>query len=449
MAAPMRDSPLDGGHRAKVADPRTAAAAKAEPAASNFEYDDNEWDIGIGDLIIDLDADIEKTNEKIGGAGTGGTTANSTGMSSTASGAGGKTGKMAVEHSATVDKGLKMKIKRTKPGTKTSEAKHEIVKPGEQNGGEVGVGDASKGKHPPPSSVSGAGSASGANNSNNSANSGSAGANNVSSGSNNASNGGTNNSASSSSKRGSSGHRRDKAREKHGGNDKTVTKPTPSPAPTQAVNTTPDVNGVVRPPVSTAVTSVQATVQPQQQTQQQQQTVQQAPATPQAPPPQQQRVVFPVSSGPGPPAPIAPNAPGPPSVAATAPAAAAAATTKPEPPKVVATTTTTTTTTTMGPVEENRSTSPPPAKKIKTSTEPKKGHFSERTKQQKCELFDIPLVEVIVHISLPISSSFSCFQICIRNFSINHMRPVTHCVELPIPKHPEHATLYEDSSDSD
>ena len=71
MAAPMRDSPLDGGHRAKVADPRTtAAAAKAESAATNFEYDDNEWDIGIGDLIIDLDADIEKTNEKSGGVGS-------------------------------------------------------------------------------------------------------------------------------------------------------------------------------------------------------------------------------------------------------------------------------------------------------------------------------------------------------------------------------------------
>lgn len=34
---------------------------------------------------------------------------------------------------ATLDKGLKMKIKRTKTGTKTSEAKHEIVK-AEQNG---------------------------------------------------------------------------------------------------------------------------------------------------------------------------------------------------------------------------------------------------------------------------------------------------------------------------
>lgn len=46
----------------------------------------------------------------------------------------GKTGnKVSIDHQATLDKGLKMKIKRTKPGTKTSEAKHEIVK-AEQNG---------------------------------------------------------------------------------------------------------------------------------------------------------------------------------------------------------------------------------------------------------------------------------------------------------------------------
>lgn len=133
-----------------MADPRGATAAKAE---TNFEYDDNEWDIGIGDLIIDLDADIEKTNEKT----------SSEGSSSGGAGSMASAGKLAVEHSATVDKGLKMKIKRTKPGTKTSEAKHEIVKSGEQNGnGE---------KH--------------------------------------------GNSANAGVKRGSSGHRRDKARDKH------------------------------------------------------------------------------------------------------------------------------------------------------------------------------------------------------------------------------------------
>lgn len=40
--------------------------------------------------------------------------------------------KMSIDHQATLDKGLKMKIKRTKPGTKSSEAKHEIVKAIEQ-----------------------------------------------------------------------------------------------------------------------------------------------------------------------------------------------------------------------------------------------------------------------------------------------------------------------------
>ncbi|KAJ8931784.1 hypothetical protein NQ314_015269 [Rhamnusium bicolor] len=65
----MRSSSQEAGHRARVADSRSGnATAKPDTATtttqpSNFEYDDNEWDIGIGDLIIDLDADIEKTNE--------------------------------------------------------------------------------------------------------------------------------------------------------------------------------------------------------------------------------------------------------------------------------------------------------------------------------------------------------------------------------------------------
>ncbi|XP_039277921.1 zinc finger protein 608-like [Nilaparvata lugens] len=156
MAGPMRDAPLETGHRTKVAvavaaEHRPTTAAKPDNANANFEYDDNEWDIGIGDLIIDLDADIEKTNERSSSssntptqeAGVGG---GSAAMASTTAGeAGGGKGtaaaKLAVEHSATVDKGLKMKIKRTKPGTKTSEAKHEIVKPGELNGGVAGVVD--------------------------------------------------------------------------------------------------------------------------------------------------------------------------------------------------------------------------------------------------------------------------------------------------------------------
>lgn len=48
---------------------------------------------------------------------------------------------MSIDHQATLDKGLKMKIKRTKPGSKSSEAKHEIVKATEQQqNGLVGIG---------------------------------------------------------------------------------------------------------------------------------------------------------------------------------------------------------------------------------------------------------------------------------------------------------------------
>lgn len=97
MAAPMREGAPAGGPR---------PAPHAHPA--NFEYDDNEWDIGIGDLIIDLDADIEKTDE-----------------------AGGMAARAEPDAQRSA---LKMKIKRTKPGTKSSEAKHEIVKSNEMNG---------------------------------------------------------------------------------------------------------------------------------------------------------------------------------------------------------------------------------------------------------------------------------------------------------------------------
>jgi len=48
---------------------------------------------------------------------------------------------MSIDHQATLDKGLKMKIKRTKPGTKSSEAKHEIVKAtDQQQNGALGAG---------------------------------------------------------------------------------------------------------------------------------------------------------------------------------------------------------------------------------------------------------------------------------------------------------------------
>lgn len=109
MATPMRSSSQECGHRARVADARsTTAKPDTNQASSNFEYDDNEWDIGIGDLIIDLDADIEKTKE---GAAAAMSTTNAA-----PPGTGKTPAKMAIEHSATVDKGLKMKIKRTKPG---------------------------------------------------------------------------------------------------------------------------------------------------------------------------------------------------------------------------------------------------------------------------------------------------------------------------------------------
>lgn len=48
--------------------------------------------------------------------------------------------KMSIDHQATLDKGLKMKIKRTKPGTKSSEAKHEIVKATEQQQTATAIG---------------------------------------------------------------------------------------------------------------------------------------------------------------------------------------------------------------------------------------------------------------------------------------------------------------------
>ncbi|UYV71260.1 ZNF608 [Cordylochernes scorpioides] len=93
----MKDHSLDG-HRGRVA-PEVGGT-------TNFDDDYNEWELGIGDLIIDLDADIEKTNVE----------QQASPMS-----------KRAVEHQATVDKGLKMKIKRKNVGGKTSETKHEIV----------------------------------------------------------------------------------------------------------------------------------------------------------------------------------------------------------------------------------------------------------------------------------------------------------------------------------
>lgn len=137
------------------------AIKSSRSSDANFEYDDSEWDVGIGNLIIDLDADIEKNNEAnrnnnnsdssnslsnpqmhipltSSSSSSGSNTSGNTGTNSS-SGSGNKTSSTqaagsgtnssnAMEHSSVVDKGLKMKIKRTKTGTKSADAKHEIVK---------------------------------------------------------------------------------------------------------------------------------------------------------------------------------------------------------------------------------------------------------------------------------------------------------------------------------
>ncbi|KAK9875254.1 hypothetical protein WA026_007647, partial [Henosepilachna vigintioctopunctata] len=324
MAAPMRSSSVqEAGHRPRVADSGSGRAtgsqpaAKAEasqaaghtapPAPGNFEYDDNEWDIGIGDLIIDLDADIEKTTEKT--IEPTSMAANAAGPQATKAAA----AKMAVEHSATVDKGLKMKIKRTKPGTKTSEAKHEIVKSNEQNGSadpsEVKVGAGGNGpqmKHSgvPTNSTTGA--------------------------QQNAQNANIN--AGGNSKRGSSGHRRDKTRDKH--NEK---------APSQGA---PKVTGAVT--SSGAISEMNGIVRV---------------GAPQAGPP---RSVFPAITGQVPPqcAGSGPQAPGPPPSPAAATAQGSAA--KPEQAKVASSAPVIQNAPIAACCDESNSTSPPPSKKLKT-----------------------------------------------------------------------------------
>lgn len=325
----MRSSSVqEAGHRPRVADSSSGRATGSQPAAKpdtsqtagqtappapgNFEYDDNEWDIGIGDLIIDLDADIEKTTEK---------TVESTPMAANAAGiqaTKAATAKMAVEHSATVDKGLKMKIKRTKPGTKTSEAKHEIVKSNEQNGvsdtgDNMKGGGSSSGPQVKHSSVSSNSGASGQQ-------TGTPSANNISGGN---------------SKRGSSGHRRDKARDKHTNNEKTPSQNLPKVGGVTSQNPSAisEMNGMVRV------------------------------GAPQPGPP---RPVFPASTGPGPPqcANTGPS-PGPPPSPAAATAQGSAA--KPEQAKVASSTPVIQNPATSSAVGEDRNdASSPPAKKMKS-----------------------------------------------------------------------------------
>lgn len=193
------------------------------------------------------------SNNSSAGGGSGGGQGGAQGIGG--SGSGKSNAKMSIDHQATLDKGLKMKIKRTKPGTKTSEAKHEIVKATEQQqqNGSLGVnnpgnlddnnsvntvshssssssgGSNSSGSSQNASSGSGSGSnltnISGSNKKHlsniSSSNSSSQGNSHNSMNSNNpTSSGGSTGSGSSgqgtpqSNKRGSSGHRREKAKEK-------------------------------------------------------------------------------------------------------------------------------------------------------------------------------------------------------------------------------------------
>ncbi|XP_017466184.1 PREDICTED: mucin-19 [Rhagoletis zephyria] len=195
-------------------------------------------------------------NSSVGG-GAGGGQGGSQGIGG-GSGGGKSNAKMSIDHQATLDKGLKMKIKRTKPGTKTSEAKHEIVKATEQQqqqqNGSLGVNNSSNldensglNTTSHSSSSSGGASGSGGSNQNTGSSAGGSGSNvtsisgsnkkhlsNISSSSSGsqgnshnsinsnspASGGGSTGTGSSgqvtpqSNKRGSSGHRREKAKEK-------------------------------------------------------------------------------------------------------------------------------------------------------------------------------------------------------------------------------------------
>lgn len=145
----------------------TAATSSSNTTSTtnnnNFDDDNNEWELGIGELIIDLDADIEKSSprphhhhhqsqpsttspvamdKKLNAikSGRGGSSCNTSAPGSVSSSSmsghhhssnsntvSSKNGSSTnVEHHATPEKGLKMKIKR-KPGSRSSDIKHEIV----------------------------------------------------------------------------------------------------------------------------------------------------------------------------------------------------------------------------------------------------------------------------------------------------------------------------------
>ncbi|XP_054159148.1 zinc finger protein 608-like isoform X2 [Oppia nitens] len=61
----VRNNSLKG--TALSGDSKSSSSSSCNPIATNFDDDYNEWELGIGDLIIDLDADIERqTNDKSG-----------------------------------------------------------------------------------------------------------------------------------------------------------------------------------------------------------------------------------------------------------------------------------------------------------------------------------------------------------------------------------------------
>lgn len=96
---------------------------KCPPGHFSTEDDYNEWELGIGNLIIDLDADIEKThsspeNNKAAMASSACTTKSSTAKPHSPMQSHPETGPSS---------SLKMKIKTTRRDDKSKEVKHEIV----------------------------------------------------------------------------------------------------------------------------------------------------------------------------------------------------------------------------------------------------------------------------------------------------------------------------------
>ena len=94
------------------------------------DYDD--WEFGTGTLVIDLDADIERDRKRSKTPSPQKQVQIPTGTPPTAtvttSAAVTPVKMSSVEHQATVDKGLKMKIKRKNVGARSMDTKHEIVK---------------------------------------------------------------------------------------------------------------------------------------------------------------------------------------------------------------------------------------------------------------------------------------------------------------------------------